>query len=463
MSRFIKTLIALIAAAGLWALIYFYEYGGEAERLEAQDAESRLFSFDEESIAGLEIAASGNGLALRRDGTGWAIVEPVATRADAAKVGSILSAATRLRVEERLEEVTESELESFGLREPSARVTLSPADQEPLEVDLGEEVPVTGGYYAMKTGDPAVLVVTGGVDSLTTASLESLRDKTIVGIDLWELQGFALSGEGTTVRLARDDDVWRIEEPVSFPADQAKLRELWTGLAWLEAQRVAVEKPEPVDLADRGLDSPALRLDVLSEEEDFSVDFGGADETGAVFVKRSDLDAVMTVPRDVFDRLDAARTAVDGLRDPRLAPVDRFRLERLEIAGDSTQIVLTRNDGGEWRRDGSENPVPPERIDPLLDALEDLRADGFAEKVSEEPSEIVLTLQEGEGGDGEEARIITISLLADRGGEDRTRRMSSTISPSTVYSVPDMAVQTLIDRIAAMDDPIDDTDPGETE
>ncbi len=460
--RFLRTLAAVLAAAGLWALIYFYEYRGEAGRLEAQEAESRVFSIDEESISGVEVASTGGSVALRRDGKGWAIVEPIETRADGDKVDSMLSAATRLRVEERLEDVPESELESFDLREPPTRVILASAAGR-VDLALGGRVPVGTGTYGMKAGEPAVLVLTGAVETLTSASLESLRFKKIVGVDLSELSGFTMAGEGADLGAAREDDVWRLREPVSFPADQGKIRDLWSGLAWLEAERVAVEKPGPEDLARMGLDTPALKLSLETAESAFSVDFGGTDESGAVFVKRSDLDAVMTVPKETLDRLQAARAAADGLRDPRLASMDRYRLDRIEVAGAGASHVLIKAEGGEWRHGGGDGPAVRERVDSLLDAIEDLRASGFGEGVPEESPELTMTLSEKVDEAGAIPSITTIRLLAEPGEAREDRRMLSTMSPSTVYRVPAMIVQTLIDRIGALGEAVDEVEQGDAQ
>jgi hypothetical protein len=209
-----------------------------------------------------------------------------------------------------------------------------------------------------------------------------------------------------------------------------------------------MERPEGGDLARMGLDPPVLGLELeTGDEEGIVVAFGGTDGAGAVYVKRSDLEAVMTVPGEAVEKLAAAHARADELRDGRVAPIDRFELSSIAISGEGGTMALVKDEKSVWRLGGADGAeIPAERVDSLLDAVEALKATAFLDEAAADPPVLTLTFEGGK----EDRKVTEIRLLPDRGDEHADRRMLSTAS-SAVYVVPALSATTLLDRVAAVD------------
>ncbi|HKY32088.1 MAG TPA: DUF4340 domain-containing protein [Candidatus Polarisedimenticolia bacterium] len=461
--RLRNTLAALLIFAGLAAFIYHYEYRGEAGREEAKRSEERALAFQTDRVKGIRIERKdGEPVELKREAGRWRLDRPFSTRADADKVASILSTLEFLRIEQTLDNVTEQERQDFNLAEPSARVVLQVAPEDPngaLEEKvllLGDKAPLGSHHYAARPGSAEVMIVSGGADSILSHDAASLRYKKVVGIDTWKVARFRIEKGGDVLGLQREGDAWRLEAPISFPADASKVQGLWYDIQSAEAQSFESEAPSSSDLERLGLARPALTLVVEATEgaEPVRVAFGAPPGHDPVYARRSDMAAVMAVDRAVFEKLEQAAGEVEGFRDARVAPVDRYRLDRIELAAQGSEtLTLEKDDESRWRNGGGEGgEVPSERVNALLDAVEELRATGFVD--SPEPGAagdpaLRLTLREKTE---EEQTTVTASLQPASGAGGAPRRFVSSAAAS-VYLVPPEKVASLEEAIRALSTP----------
>ncbi|HZI94414.1 MAG TPA: DUF4340 domain-containing protein [Patescibacteria group bacterium] len=468
--RFRNTLFALILLAGLAGFIYYYEYLGEEKRESAIDTEKNLLTFERDKVQAVELQRSGSApLTVHKESDGWKISTPgvaAAVRAEPEKIDQILSALMFLRIERKMEGIADSELQGFKLKEPAARVTLKLEEGKPdLSLSLGDKSPVGSFYFAMKPGSTDVLLVSGGVDPILTADFASLRYRKIVGLDAWKVGRFTIEKADRKLvtfkhgAAGTQDQDWRIERPVVFPADATKTQGLWSDLQAAEAEGFETEQPTGADLERLGLSRPALTLTVepMESATPVKVILGAPAGTGsdaACYARRSDAAPVMKIKREFFDKLDGAVEHLDDFRDARLVPLDRFKLGTLEIQRTGAtpgRLTLVKDEGSKWRwgaGDGAE--MPPEEVNSFLDALDSARATGFLDASGPAPAgEPLLTLVARESGDN--GRTVTVRVGAE-GSAPAGRRVSSTAT-TTVYIVPPAAIQTLVDRAAALKAP----------
>ncbi len=456
---FVKTLLALLVAGGLWGVIYHREYRGD---LEAPDdsGEKDALAFDRDKVRALEIARPDTGaIALEKEGKDWRITAPIQARADSDKVDSILSSLDFLRVEQAMADVPESELASFKLDHPAASITVK-SGGEPADASLriGDKAPVGTGHYASRPGTPGVVVVSGGLDGVLSADLASLRFKKVVGVDSWQLQRFRIEAAGAVLSVARQEEVWRLESPLPFPADGTKIQDLWYSVQAQEAEAFETEQPSDRDLARFGLDRPVLTLAVEPKEgpSPIRIAFGRTSTPQAVYARRSDMPPVMRVQAELLDKLQKALAGARDLRDVRVAPVERWKVSAVEIrrgGGASGAVTIVKNEESSWRWGGTEGPeVPAADVNGLLDAVEQLKASEFVDDpgaAAQTAPALTLVLREGEG---EEARSLTAVVLDGAGPAAGTRRLSSSASAS-VYVVASQAVESLLERAGALKEP----------
>ena len=456
--RFHNTLLALIVFVGLAAFIYYYEYRGEEARENAQRAEGEVFDFEREKVTGLEIVKPGGATVqiVKQDGE-WRIASPLQTRADPDKVDALLSSRDFLRIDRTIDDP--EPLESYKLQDPQARVTLtlaaSESDTQKTALLIGDKAQTGGGFYAARPDAKEVLKVSGGVDAILAADGASLRDKKIIGIDSWSLKRFRIERQGHAVALVKQDDDWRLESPISFPADRNEVQEIWSELGSAEAESIESEKPAPTDLSRFGLATGVLTLIAEgSEAAPVRVVFGRPEAAGAVFAQRSGMDAVMKVKAELFQKLEEAIGDVDALRDRRLAPVDRFRLGGIAVESPQSSFSLEKDEGSQWKWGGVEGPAAAsEDVNALLDAIEELKASDFEDDppvVEQAGPRLTLTLRED---GGEQKRSVTIRVSSKPPDASGRWRLTSSASTS-VYLVPQEVAQKLIDKAAGIKEPV---------
>jgi len=458
-----NTVFALLVLAGLACFIYYYEYRGEEARQTAEESAKNLLTFERESIQAIEIARSGAGvIALSKEPEGWSLTAdgiPGPTRADQEKVDSMLSSAGFLRIEQKLEGVAESELEGFHLQDPAARVTLRRGEGKPeISFRLGDATPVGGNRYAMRAGSPDVLVISGGVDVFLAAEAATLRNRKIVGVDLWKVARFSIEKGERVLTLAHgaagsNGQDWRMERPVAFPADATKAQALWYDLQSAEAESFASEKPGAAELGAFGLTPPALILTVEPKEgaPPVRVMFGRGEEPGARFARRSDASVVMKVKQELVDKLEAAAERIDEMRDSRVAPIDRFRISGIVVRRPGATATLVKDDASKWHWGGAEGAeMQSEEINALFDALESSRATGYLDAAPPDAAgdpPLALILREGAA---ESSPSVTVTVSA--GSVKAGRRVNSSVT-TTAYIVPPTAIDTLIARAADLKEP----------
>ncbi|HET9482094.1 MAG TPA: DUF4340 domain-containing protein, partial [Candidatus Polarisedimenticolia bacterium] len=259
-----------------------------------------------------------------------------------------------------------------------------------------------------------------------------------------------------SVTLARQGEGWRIESPISFPADATKIQDAWWELQSAEAEAFEVDRPGEADLARFGLSRPRLSLTVEPKDGPgpIRIDFSREEPSGPVHARRSGREAVMRVGGKILETLEAMAAGVDDLRDARVAPVDRFRLARVAVRQPGAaapaapdDLLLFKDEESRWHRgaeDGAE--LPSEEVNALLDAILDMKGDSFVDNPRiDSSSGSVLNVELTERG--EEARSVSVTIGPDRG--EATRGVTSSTT-SSVYRVPAAAVGTLLERVAAL-------------
>jgi hypothetical protein len=191
------------------------------------------------------------------------------------------------------------------------------------------------------------------------------------------------STEAEIIRLVRDEDAWRVEEPFEAPADGSAVDSILTRVGKLEAEEVVVETTD--DLGQYGLAPPARTVTVKVEGEDAPrvVEFGAPAPAGSgVYARTPSSPRVYTVASWVEDSFD--KKPFD-LRDRDVLHVKRDDVRILEVAGPEGDYALARTDAGEW---AFTEPLATRAgrwaVDGLLGTLENLRMEAVAAEAADE-------------------------------------------------------------------------------
>ncbi len=180
-----------------------------------------------------------------------------------------------------------------------------------------------------------------------------------------------ISQEGLDLRLVRDGDGWRLERPLSAPADGAEADQLVDALLRVELG----EDLETTDGAQFGLEPSQgqIRLEVdgsdavtLDVGEDAPVGWRTYVRTGDGVIRstRTQLSSILDVQVSDYRRKD-------------VLDLDPTGVTSLTMTVDDQELVLSQSEGLWWVEGAPRRPADGERVRTLLEGLADLEVDDF--------------------------------------------------------------------------------------
>jgi hypothetical protein len=187
-----------------------------------------------------------------------------------------------------------------------------------------------------------------------------------------------LTAKGSSTRLVRAGEGWRVEKPVQADADRSAVEALVNSVSELKRKSAIADRPEPAQLAQYGLSSPRARLTLTLEDgRQETLALGDENEfDGTTFVRVSS-GAIALVPGEI--RWPIEKSTLD-LREKRLLPFEERDLARIEITTPTLAYALAREeaaDGG-WRLDSPlKGPADAGTTSRVLGAIRGLRATAF--------------------------------------------------------------------------------------
>jgi len=302
--------------------------------------------------------------------TTWRIVEPLQARADGSQVDRLLEALSAL---ERTRTIEDADPAAVGLDAPRGEVTLRLAASHGVGSErtlrVGAPVPTSDEVLVSVASDgkPAETYVTSGsfLSQLQRQPGE-WRDRDVFTATRSAIERVTLStgsegGAAGPVVLARRDQQFRIEQPVSDVADPDRIDDLLTELVTLRVARF-LDPPAGsglADLAQMGLDPPrhtlqasleggeSFRLDLGNPAPDQDSSSGAGGGTGKPTVYARAGDQVFTAATELPATLGLSPSA---WRSPDWTSIESFRIERLDATRGESSFTL-RRDGVDWMRD----------------------------------------------------------------------------------------------------------------
>jgi len=281
-----RSLIALFIVLALIAGVYaFMVTRGVGEPEPMADERVRILEFDVEEISEMVLKSQDKTLTLTREGDSWATDYPYPIVLNIRNVEDIAYSFTGLSAEEVVTESPE-DLSSFGLDIPSVEATVTLLDGREYTVYLGNRTPVGNMFYLMKKNDPRVFTVWGSHGNHFSYTLDDLRDTQLTQINAQEVSYFKLAREGgKTIEIVKTQDspeeqvklgfaTWHMIQPYNEKASvhHERFGTLLAALPQLEIAEFIDDNPE--DLAQYGLDTPAMELKVEDSQSKLHLLFG---------------------------------------------------------------------------------------------------------------------------------------------------------------------------------------------
>jgi hypothetical protein len=372
-----NTLLLALAVAALGSFVWLYEIRGSEARLEAAEAEKRLFpDLEAGAISVLELETEdGQTARLERRAGVWHLALPLEFPADAAAADGLASAVADLSSEESFDDP--APLVEYGLDgEPRVRFE---AGTRSGALRLGKTSPVGSNTYAVTDAGAPVHIVATHRATAFQKSLDDLREKRILDFDQEQLRRIELRWPEGRVLLTRDsgESPWKVAEPVSDDADGPTVDRLVSDLRYLRATGF---DDEPAEDATLGLAPPAFEAELElaaegAEPRRLSLAVGSVANDDKRAVRGPEAATVYEIAAAGLDdfprRVDAYR-----IRELlRFAAADARRVELLfQEDGQSHSLTAERVEGT-WS--SSPDSIDESRLAQLVAELASLRAEGI--------------------------------------------------------------------------------------
>jgi hypothetical protein len=384
--------LLLLAALGLGAFLYFYEIGGEAGRLEAEQASKRLFpDVEAKDVTWIALRTSDGADARfeQRDGK-WQIAAPIAFAADPA-VGRMAEALATVTSEATYE--TPQPDAEYGLAD-DAKVVRFGAGGVEHALRIGKNTPVGSNVYVRADGGSPVHTIASYRATAFERALGDLRDKQIVSFDPTAIRGLEASWPGASVSLSREakpegekepagGGEWQMTAPLAARGDGDAIGTLVSTLSFLRA--------------DGFVDAPSAAQRALLDPPDFAVLLRSGDAQAApiaLAISRPDKagkrlvraggDVLYEIPATGISDFPRKVSAYRERYLAKFAATDAQQLDFFFHASDGDPVAIRAERSGEAGWTSTPEPFAPDQLASVVSELSQLEADDIlAESMGE--------------------------------------------------------------------------------
>jgi hypothetical protein len=439
--RGVRFVILLLIAIPLAWYAYHDSTKGPADDSPKKD---KVFTVDSDKIDELEIKSeSGDRTTLRRKGTDWEIVQPIAATPDQATVSGIASNLSSAEIQRVIDE-NPPDLKEYGLAEPRVEVAFKVNGQQ-RRLQIGQKTPAGSDVYAKLPDSKRVFLIPSFLDSTFNRTTFDLRDKSVMKVDREKVDSLEVSSNAKTTRFEKKNGEWQIAQPSAGRAEFSAVDGLVSRVSSVQMKSIV---PDATDLKKYGLDKPVATVRLGSGSSQAALAIGGAAETGTVYARDLSRPAVFTIESSLADDLkkDASEYRQKDLFDAR-----SFNTTRLEITHSNQTTTFEKakvknKDGKEeekWRQIApTARDVDASKIEALISAATGARAISFVDttaKTGLDKPELTVGFKYDEGKEEK----VTFARTADtayaaRAGAPGAAKIDASVIDSIVKALGDV-------------------------
>lgn len=324
-----------------------------------------LFTSGEESVASFDVKrGAGEFMRFKRDGDGWAMVQPTEGPASAPKIKKLLTDVMSASAfdfvwpiggSNEVAEVSGALLAGYGLgAENAVTLTLKGTDGSDRRISFGSDAG-EGRVYALVHNGSAIVTVDGALKDMASLGNSAFADTRLFPYEASQVNGISIVDGGVTCMLAKNDDgSWRMDSPISAPASLT-----------------AVESLVATVLALRGGDADEKGVEVSISADERKVHVS-RESLGPHFRLENlrSLEILKIDPASVR-RLSVTGTDTNGMKS---VAYDR---DRRAWSVEASSVPGTVSEGGITRVLGVVNPLEAGRIVKLKVSADDLGGYGL--------------------------------------------------------------------------------------
>lgn len=393
-------------------------------------------------VFGIDIKQPATTIVLAKEKEGgldrWRVTQPMQALAENDKVSELVDKLAGLEARDR-DVIDNADLKATGF-EPATGIRIDLAIEEEIpgspEPKAGKKKPtrkrtvlftfgkhdsLSKKLHVRVAGRERVNLVDESALKLAERPALAYRGRRVLDFSASEIASIEIKRTSETYRLQQSDGDWKLIAPVTAPADKLKAGNLADDLSRLEAVEYVNDAPKPDDLANAGLDKPALTAIVQftdPKRKPQSVLIGKErDGKQEYFAKLADSNSIFAVKKETRDKLDVSSL---DYRPAELwtATADAVQAVKIKRAEGTYDL---KKEGIDWKIAGPfDAPASLFLVQPLIDALANPKLAGYQVHKADKPAEfgldkplleVTLTIMEkGKEGEPEKPRERTLQF-----------------------------------------------------
>jgi len=384
MGRLTSTLILVVVLAGLGAYIYFVD---SKKPLASADGSStaekeKVFTVDAAKINELRITAKGETTLLKKNDSGWKIVEPAPADADPPEAIGVATALTNVDIVRVIDD-NPKDLEQFGLAKPAITVEYKADGGASGTLKLGNKNATQGEIYALKNNDKRVFLVSSFQETSFNRTPFDLRDKKILKFDRDKADSLILAKGADSIEFARSGSDWKVAKPIPSRSDYSAIEAFLTRLSTANMSKMVEQDAK--DLANYGLDKPSMTITIGAGSAKTVLDVGKT-ENNETYARDASRPIVFTVDSTLQADLNKK---FDDYRKKEMFDFRPFYLAKLRMVIDGTRTYEFEKvppakpaDPETWKMTqvgGASHAADANAIDDLWNKLVGIKAESFVD------------------------------------------------------------------------------------
>lgn len=382
-----STLILVVVLAGLGAYIYFVDSKRPAAGPDGSaTVKEKVFTVEGDKVNELRVTAKGESSLLRKTDAGWKLVEPAPFDADPPEAIGIANALGNVEIVRVVDE-NATNLEQFGLANPSVTVEYKAEGGGSGKLRLGNKNATQGEVYALKNDDQKrVFLVSSFQETTFNRTPFDLRDKKILKFDRDKADSLTLVKGPASIELARSGTDWAVVTPVASRSDYSAIEGFLSRLSSANMSKMVEESA--TDFAKYGLDKPAMTVTIGAGSAKTVLQVGNT-ENGETYARDAARPVVFTLDSTLQADLNKN---FDDYRKKELFEFRPFYVAKLRAVLDSPggpktyEFEKTKGaqpaDPDIWkvtRVGGASHDADPAAMDDLLNKLVAIKAESFVD------------------------------------------------------------------------------------
>jgi len=349
------TLLVLLLAVGLGAVVYYFDWRRSNEEKPAKDTSKPAFSVSAADISSFTlshpIAPSDPSIRVEKRDGAWQIVQPVETGADQSTAQGIVDQLGSARIEQT-EPGDADRRKAYGLDPAKVLVEFQLANGAKHTLLIGNTDFTGNSVYAIVDGGPSVALLPQSLFLSAGKPLDDLRDRAVLHVDSAEAASFSLKNSSGEMAASKEKDDWSFTKPVATRAASGSVDTLLSAVANAKMVSVASEKPQ--DLDKYGLASPAITFSAATGKGTPATLLVGKKDGAAYFARDTSRPTIFRITEELYKQLSGK---FDELRDKKLVHMDTADMQRLEIHDANGTIIVSRKKDSpeEWSFEAPED------------------------------------------------------------------------------------------------------------